>query len=151
MDEIKNILNPKIFNIDEQKIFNNKKYFTNYKITSSDAINYKNAMSQVYSRKKSIETILNHEKQNNIIYDNIYQIRTDIQLNNNINKITTNGIYKNNLDVIIYGDRMSMIKFSNIFDDYCVNIKYLDKIYTKKMARRTDIYREYIVLVESIR
>ena len=51
-------------------------------------------MSKVYSRKKSIETILNHEKQNNIIYDNIYQIRTDIQLNNNINKITTNGIYK---------------------------------------------------------
>ena len=55
MDEIKNILNPKIFNIDEQKIFNNKKYFTNYKITSSDAINYQNAMSQVYSRKKVLK------------------------------------------------------------------------------------------------
>lgn len=73
-----------------------------------------------------IDTILNYEKENNIIYDNIYQIKSDIQLINSINKITINGIYKNNLDVIIYGDGLSMIKFSNIFNDYCVNIKYLD-------------------------
>lgn len=125
-DEINNILNPKIFNIDEQKIFNHENYFTNQKITSSDAINYQNAMSQVYSGKKSIESILNYEKHNNIIYDNIYQIRTDIQLINNLNKITTNGIYKNNLDVIIYGDRLSMVNFSNMFDYYCVNLKHLN-------------------------
>jgi len=123
--DICNILTPKSIIIDEQKIFNNEKYFNNVIIKSSDAISYQNIMSQVYSRKKSIESILNYEKQNNIIYDNIYQIRTDIQLNNNINKITTNGIFKNNLDVIIYGDRLSMIKFSNMFDDYCINTHYL--------------------------
>jgi hypothetical protein len=127
-DEIINTLTPKSIIIDEQKIFNNENYFTNYKITSSDAINYQNIMSQVYSRKKSIESILNYEKQNNIIYDNIYQIRTDIQLINYINSITVNGIYKNNLDVIIYGDRLNMINLSNMFDDYCINIKHLDII-----------------------
>ena len=57
--DICNILTPKSIIIDEQKIFNNEKYFNNVIIKSSDAISYQNIMSQVYSRKKSIESILN--------------------------------------------------------------------------------------------
>ena len=57
--DICNILTPKSIIIDEQKIFNNEKYFNDVIIKSSDAINYQNIMSQVYSRKKSIESILN--------------------------------------------------------------------------------------------
>jgi hypothetical protein len=88
------------------------------KTSRSDIISFQNSASQSYSRMKSIELITNYETNNNFQYDAIYQIRSDILLNNFIGLIRNNGIYTNKLDTIFYGDRNSMVELSKFYNEY---------------------------------
>ena len=115
------IIKPIEIKLDKQIIFDSDKYFMGNKTLWNEIISFQNSASQSYSRMKSIELITNYEISNNFKYDVIYQIRSDILLNNFIGLIKKNGIYTNNLDTIFYGDRNSMIELSKFFIEYVKN------------------------------
>ena len=155
MQECINIVNPKKILIEEQIIFNNEEYFDNNSNTVlNEAISYQNAISQSFSRQKSINLIIDYEKENLIKYDNIYQTRSDILFENFVIPINKNGIYSNFInDTLYYGDRNSMIKFSNMYDEYFklllfqkdLNIAFME-IHIDNYIKKLGINKNIIIL-----
>ena len=155
LQECINIVNPKKILIEEQIIFNNEEYFDNNSNTVlNEAISYQNAISQSFSRQKSINLIIDYEKENLIKYDNIYQTRSDILFENFVIPINKNGIYSNFInDTLYYGDRNSMIKFSNMYDEYFklllfqkdLNIAFME-IHIDNYIKKLGINKNIIIL-----
>ena len=119
-----NIIKPKQILIEEQNIFDNTHYFENTNPSYDAVISYQNSLSQLYSRKQSIKMVNYFEEKYNMKYENIFLLRSDILFNNIFSKIKKNGIYTNNLDTVLYGNRECISMLGNMYDEYALLIKY---------------------------
>jgi virulence-associated protein VapD len=117
------ILKPVRLQLDLQKIFDNTKYFENSQPNHADVISYQNSVSQLYSREMSIKLCREYEIENNSHYDFIIQVRSDILFNNHLD-VRFHGLSKNNTDTVVYGDKESMIKYGNIYNQYVPQLKF---------------------------